>query len=182
MTRVYNPKQKGFTFIEIMIVITILAIIAAVALPTLSSTDYKKLDIAAQEIAQAIRFTRLESMRTGIPHGVFVDKDTDTVKAYSLESGTAVFNVYHPVDKKIYTLNIRSDANTKNIDLFDYNINFHSLSGNRQYLGFSNQGIPKYYSSGTDHMLNPNASITLQYAGQTRVISISPMVGRVTVQ
>ena len=45
-------------------------IAAAVAIPDISTTNPNRLDLAAEEIAQAIRFARSESLRTGEIHGV----------------------------------------------------------------------------------------------------------------
>ncbi len=175
-------KQLGITYIEIMAVVTILSIVAIVAMPNLASNDHRKLDLAAAEVAQAIRFARIESMRTHIPYGVIVNKTNNDVKVYRLLSGTGTFDVYHPVDKKKYILNLKTDAVTAGVDLLDYSINYQGIYGSRPSLGFNEYGNPKYYQSGGDHMLNASATITLSYSGETRIISISPMTGRVAVQ
>jgi Tfp pilus assembly protein FimT len=178
----FTKNQLGISYIEIMIVVVILGIIAVVAIPNLSSNDYKKLDIAAQEVMQAIRFARIESIRTAVPHGVIVSKWSDNAKVYRLLSGTVTYDVYHSVDKKIYTLNLRTDTATEGVDLLNYSIYYQGTFGKRPYIGFNENGNPKLYESGSDHMLNGSATITLSYAGQTRVISVAPMTGRVTVQ
>jgi hypothetical protein len=49
-------------------------------------------------------------------------------------------------------------------------------------MGFNKAGNPKSSVLGTDYMLNGMATITLSFAGQTKVISIAPMTGRVSVQ
>ncbi len=181
--------QQGITYIEIMIVVVILGIIAAVAMPNLSSTDHKKLDIAAAKIAEVIRFSRAESIRTAIPHGVILDKDSDTFKVYWLDSIKILitlwikkYDVYHPLDKKIYTLDLKTDKQVAGVDLLSYSIHYGSLPINHDYIGFNSDGNPKTSVSSTDYMLNGTATITIAYAGKTRVISISPMTGRVTVQ
>lgn len=178
----YYVKQKGISYIEIVVVVIILGIVSVIALPNLSSTDPKKLEIAMEEVIQAIRFSRLESIRTGIPHGVFINKNDVKIKVYRLLAGTPTYDIYHPVDKKIYTLNLKTDRATEGVDLLNHSINFQGIPGNKNYLGFSKQGIPKYSYFGSDHMLTNSATITLSYAGLIRVISISPMIGRVTIQ
>jgi Tfp pilus assembly protein FimT len=178
----FTKNQLGLSYIEIMIVVVILGIIAVVAMPNLSSNDDRKLDIAAQEIVQAIRFARVESIRTAVPHGIIFSESHDNAKVYRLLSGTPTYDVYHPVDKKIYILNLRTDAVTEGVDLLNYNIRYHGTIGNKRYIGFNENGNPKYYEFGSDHMLDEAASITLNYAGQTRIIRVAPMTGRVTVQ
>jgi prepilin-type N-terminal cleavage/methylation domain-containing protein len=55
----------GFSLLELMVVVCILAIVSTVALPLLSGTDPQKLRIAAQETANLLRFAFSEARRTG---------------------------------------------------------------------------------------------------------------------
>ncbi len=175
-------KQQGISLIEIIVVVTILAIIAVVVVPDLSSNDYRKLDLAAEELAQAIRFSRLESMRTKTPHGVIFNASSDNAKVYRLPSFFPIYDVYHPVNKRLYTLNLKTDNATAGVGLQSYAIYYtNSTTSNSQYLGFNIEGNPKLSFFGTDYML-VSAAITLEYAGKTKVINVSPMTGRVTVQ
>jgi type II secretory pathway pseudopilin PulG len=174
--------QHGITYIEIMITLTLLAIIAGVALPNLANNDSRKLDVAAAEVAQAIRFTRLEAMRTTSSKGIVFDAINETVKVYSLPGLIPVYDVYHPVDKKPYALNFKTDTAISRVDLQSYSIYYAGSGINQPYIGFNASGNPKYGFFGLDYMLSSTATITLAYAGKTRVISVAPMTGRVTVQ
>ena len=60
-----SERSEGFTLAEILVVVAITAIIAGVALPLLSSQDSKKLEVAAQETGNALRFAVNEARRTG---------------------------------------------------------------------------------------------------------------------
>ena len=173
--------QQGTSYIEIMTVVFILGLIAGVAIPNLASNDHRKLDIAAEEIVQAIRFARIEAIRTSIPHGMIFNTGSDNAKVYRILSVIPIYDVYHPVSKKIYTLNLKTDAATEDVELQSYGIYYGGSGTNNPYLGFNAYGNPKYSFFGTDFMLD-SATITLSYAGHTRVISVAPMTGRVTVQ
>jgi hypothetical protein len=48
-------------------------------------------------------------------------------------------------------------------------------------VGFAPSGVPKYDDGSAVYMLG-FASITLAAGGQTRVVSVAPMTGRVTIQ
>ncbi|MDH3314330.1 MAG: GspH/FimT family pseudopilin [Gammaproteobacteria bacterium] len=180
----YGMKRsatRGFTLVEMLVTITILGIVAAVTIPFLSSTPFYRLDIAANEVAEALRFARTESKRSNVPHGVDFSTTSNDAKVYALIAGTPTYNVYHPISKKIYSLNLMTDASTAGVNLQSYTITFQGVLGNQSLLGFSAEGVPKYYFFGRDHMLT-NGTITLSYAGQTRTVIVSPMTGRVTVQ
>lgn len=60
-----SAQPGGFSLTEILIVISIIAIIAVVAVPLLSSLGSKKLDVAAEEVGNALRFALSEAGRTG---------------------------------------------------------------------------------------------------------------------
>lgn len=60
-----SNRSDGFSLAEILVAVAILAVIAAVVIPLLSSQDSKKLEVAAQETGNALRFAVNEARRTG---------------------------------------------------------------------------------------------------------------------
>jgi prepilin-type N-terminal cleavage/methylation domain-containing protein len=60
-----NPVATGFTLLEMLVVVLILAIVSAAAIPLLSGNDPRKLTVAAQEAANLLRFALSEARRTG---------------------------------------------------------------------------------------------------------------------
>jgi prepilin-type N-terminal cleavage/methylation domain-containing protein len=60
-----SARPGGFSLTEILVVVSIIAVIAAVAVPLLQSQDSKKLDAAAVEVGNALRFALNEAGRTG---------------------------------------------------------------------------------------------------------------------
>lgn len=163
------------------VVVLILSIIAAVAVPSLSSTDSLKLDTAAGEVAAAIRFARAEAIRTKTVHGINTDAINERVRVYSLPGISPVYDIYHPIDKKLYDINLKTDAYVAEVDLVSAGYSFADSFSSSTMLDFSAEGIPKYTGSGNDYMLT-SGTITLSHQGQQRIISIAPMTGRVTIQ
>ena len=73
-------RSHGVTLVELLVVIAILGIAAVVAIPEFfSSSNPHTLDLAAEEVANAIRFARSEAIRLDKPHGFRVCAPGNTV-------------------------------------------------------------------------------------------------------
>ena len=107
MRNVLLSRQVGYTLIELVIVVTILAIVAAIVVPAATSTGpEKELQLVAEEFAAAMRYARSESIRTGEPHGFRFLTNQERVRVFAADtSGTPwtwIWDVYHPVTKQLY--------------------------------------------------------------------------------
>jgi len=102
--------QIGYTLVEMMIVVALLAAVAAIAVPSDSSTRHQTLALAASQVADALRFAREESRRTGTTHGVSIDEAANQVSVFRLDEASnpnaMVFDVYQPVSKQIYSVKL----------------------------------------------------------------------------
>jgi len=76
-----NATQKGFTLIELMIVVAIIGILAAVALPA-----YQDYTVRAQVTEGAVAAS---SLKVGVTE-LFANRGMNGITAYSSEIGTAV--------------------------------------------------------------------------------------------
>jgi Tfp pilus assembly protein FimT len=181
-TSLRNPKiQYGLSYIEIVIVVIILGVVAAAAMPMLSSNDPAKLDNAVNEVANAIRFAQAEAIRTKISYGINTDTTNERIRVYRLSGTTLTYDIYHPIDKKLYDIQMKTDTYVAGIDLVSASFVFGGASSSSTSLDFSAEGSPKVTSAGSDYLLT-SGTIMLSYHGQQRIISIAPMTGRVTIQ
>jgi len=74
---------RGFTLVEMLAVMVIFGLMAAVALPNLGLRSQRLLDEEARRLASSIEFTRQRAVMTGIPHRIFFDLARG---AYQVES------------------------------------------------------------------------------------------------
>jgi len=173
-------RQTGFTLLETLLVTLILSMAAAAMVNGLSS-DYSKLDNAAEEFATAIRFARAEAIRTNASVGFEVNTTSNQLRVYNLVGTTPTYTVYHPIDKQLYTILLDGNTNTKGVDLVSAQFSFAGGFSSASLLDFNSNGAPKITNSGKDYMLT-SASLILSYKGQQRTLSVAAMTGRVTIQ
>ncbi len=182
--RQQNPiLQRGYTLVELSLVVLILGIMAATVIPNFISPDPGRLHLAAQEYADAMRFARSEAMRLRVPFGFSQDSASKRIRVFraatNAEPWTETYNVYHPLNKKIY----------------DIRIDQHPFAGAdtaialSQYRGTCNKVDSVYFDAdGVPRCLDPQTvlleryDITLEAGDQQRVVSLEPIPGQVTIQ
>ena len=184
MSRPFASAAGGYSLIELLIVISLLALIAAAAIPAFDSNDDVVLDRAAAEAVSAFRFAQAEAIRTSRPHGVIASVDDDRIRVYRLDDSVnppvVVYDVYDPFTKQPYDLTFNTGRSR--VEVSSVYFKFEGMFFAQSFLGFAEAtGIPKYNDSGTIRMLE-NGYLRLRLDGETRTIAISPITGRVTVQ
>lgn len=180
-----SSARCGFTVAELLIVIALLGVVAALVLPRLSGSNPEALGVVAEEVADALRYARSEALRTAEPHGVEIDHATGNVEVYKANlSGAAIavdFVVTHPVDKKPYRFQVGTVPHAGGVEI-------RSALAPFTYAGratpetdvvFDENGVPLFLSAGTRHKLT-NGSVRLGLGPHEREVRISP-IGRVTI-
>jgi type II secretion system protein H len=77
-----RPALRGFTLVELLAVLVIFGLLAAIALPNLGIRSSRMLDEEARRLASSLEFARQRAVMTGVPHRVLVDLDQ---AAYRIE-------------------------------------------------------------------------------------------------
>lgn len=183
-----GPGELGYSLVELLIVIGLLALIAAVASPGFPSDDEAKLTRAASEVATALRFARSEALRTGQAHGLTVSHTSNdvTVRSYQITSFpvSALETVRHPITKQPYNFNVNEDKGTEGVEIAGSSPVFeYETVGHQDSLIFDENGTPIWMAgaSGVAHRL-ADGTITLRYKDDVQSVGLSPTTGRVTIQ
>lgn len=181
-------RCAGYTIIELVIVVAILGVIAAVAVPSLSSGSDAKLRLAATEVASAIRFARSEAIRTGEGHGLTISQETQTVtvEKYDLTTSpiSTLYTLSQPIDKQPYDFNVNTRSTTQGVTISNSQdaFNFTGLGRGRSLI-FDAYGTPKWIvgSGPTTHLLEDGV-VELSLGNRQVFVNVAPITGRVTVQ
>ena len=181
-------RLAGFSLLELTAVVAILGIMALVVIPDSAPSNQQKLDLAAQQIAQALRFAHSEALRTGEHHGVTISQVTQTIAVIKWDMTTDPVSTelipYHPVNKQSFVF----DADTMSLaagvsiinssDIFNY-----TTVGRRRSLIFDPKGVPVWVLGSDDSVYRLLDGVVQLSDGQDqRDIVVAPLTGRVTVQ
>lgn len=102
-----HERHHGHTLAELLTVCAVLAIAAAVALPSAQPAVDARADAAAAEVVQALRFARQEAMRSGAYRMLSCDAGKNQLSVYVPDAGgAAAFMLKHPLSKMDYTVNL----------------------------------------------------------------------------
>jgi len=112
------PAHRGYTLAEMLIVCAVLAVAAAVALPSAQPVAEFRADAAAGEVTQALRFARQEAMRSGAYRMLRCDPSQNRLSVYVPNAAGAVTTLLeHPLNKMDYTLDLAQAPAGGNITL-----------------------------------------------------------------
>jgi prepilin-type N-terminal cleavage/methylation domain-containing protein len=177
----------GFTLLEMLVTVAILAIVAVVAIPLLSSSEPQKLKVAAQETANMLRFALAEARRTG--GYVLVDGKTAAgqLRLYVSNASAQV--------PPVAGTSVLNDPQTKRAAVLNPNTNPYSLGvtltpqfraggsarpqlligpGLTQLRGFDGAGV-------NQGVLQINSNILLASGSQSATVSINSVTALVSV-
>ena len=176
-------SEQGFSLVELLIVVTILGIAASVAIPDISTTNISRLDLAAEELAQAMRFARSEAIRSGQPHGFRQQSGAKRIRVFRPDTGTAPwtlnYDVYHPISKKLYEIDFNTHPFAR-ADTISRTPTFFGTCNVNGNIYFDSRGIPRCNDPET--VLLQKFVITLTLDKHSRTVTLNGITGRVSVQ
>lgn len=176
-------RETAYTLVEILIVVSILGIVAAVAIPNFSSVNPQPLDLAAEEMANAMRFARSEAMRLGSPIGFRQHSINKRIRVFRADTGTAPwtlnYDVHHPLSKHLYDIELDSHPFAA-ADVVSHNRVYRGTCDRPRNVYFDNNGSP--WCADPETVLLEQYDVTLTLGSHSRVVTLHGISGRVTVQ
>jgi prepilin-type N-terminal cleavage/methylation domain-containing protein len=181
-------QQAGFSLLELSVVVLILGIMAIVVIPDSAPSSQQKLDLAAKQIAQALRFAQNEAIRTGQHHGATISQVTQTITVIKWDLTTDPVSTelipYHPVNKQSFVFDADNMSLAPGVSIINSSDIFnYTTVGRRRSLIFDPRGVPVWVQGSDDsiHRLLDGV-IQLSDGRDQRDVAVAPLTGRVTVQ
>jgi len=162
-----NVRAKGrlgFTLVELMIVMVILGIAAAVAVPMMASAASMQIRAAGSMVAADLEYAKSMAVSRGQIYSVVFDSTNET---YEIRDPNDTV-IKHPIKKgSNYVVDFSSDGRLDRVDIAS--VDFDGTSTVKfDYLGSPYNGSDGFLSSGT---------IELQAGGFTKTVTVEPVTG-----
>ena len=174
---------KGFTMIEVMIVVLILGIVAVAGLPALNATlNHARLSAAAEEVVNALHYAQLSAMTSGRNTRVVIADTIDQIGvrqytisanltsggnqlvAANVESGTYELMEY-PLKKGFdYQIQFPNEDRFRGVDITASDFDASNP------VDFNTLGSPSH-----------GGTVTLALKGQQMVVTLDALTGKVSV-
>ncbi len=171
--------------VELLLVVAILGLIAMVAIPSFTTSDHAKLELAAEEFAQAVRFARSMAVQQGVPYGFRNAPGTEItrIRVFRLDTTTnpwvPIYDVYHPLSKNLYDIDIKTHA-LAYAETVSRNTRFRGACNVTGNIYFDAHGTP--WCVDPKDVLLEQLDITFSTGPISRVVTLHGISGRVTIQ
>lgn len=178
-------RSHGVTLVELLVVIAIIGVVAVAATPFLSSNNPEKLELAANEFADAIRFARSEAVRTGQLYGIHQQTNKNRIRVFRPVNTTddpwvLDFDVYHPVTRQLYDIDLDEHPLARASETSATRVYREDDCDFKRWVYFDASGVPRCADPGRALLLQFDLTFTL--GSHTRVVKLHPITGRVTVE
>lgn len=161
-------RERGFTLIEVVLVLVILLVIAAVAALNLSGFATIKVNGAARRLASDIRFAQQMATSQQVRHGVAFN--LPAVNQYTVyEQNNPADPARNPAGGADFIVDFTAGE-------FDGVTIATSLPGG--LVKFDSQGQP--LDAMDAPLVGGSNTVTLTYEGASAIVTVAPATGRVT--
>ena len=169
--------RQGFTLIEILVVVLIIGIAAAIVVPQLGTRNDMKVASAARVIMADLIYAQNLSITQQNYHYLAVEVAN---QRYSVRNA-ALNEVTHPVNKTNYRVRFGAGGTNGFNELTLISANFTGQSGSiYNTIGFDELGSPLVHTGATTEPMTAGA-IIIQAGNHRMRIDIEPFTGQINV-
>lgn len=157
---VYPRSQKAFTLVEILVVVMVLLVIAAAAIPYVTGTADTQVLSAARVLASDLQYAQSQAITTQAPVTVVFQTNQNS---YTLSNASGP--LVHPITRSTYTVNYASASGMQGVVLASASF------GGAASVTYDELGSPS--SAGTVRLQAGSYVYQIQVASATGKITVS---------
>lgn len=160
----------GFTLVELMIVVVILGVAAAIAVPMVSSAGSLQLRSAINMVAADLEYAKSQAITTGQRHCVEFDATSETYRITDAAGNT----ISHPVKKGFpYVINFSNDGRLDQVDIASADFDGTGT------VSFDYLGSP--YNGGASPTALNSGVVILRAGGAGKTVCVEPVTGFISI-
>ena len=101
-----QERRGGFTLIELMVIVVIMAILSSTVIPVLNQSIEARQGASRDEVVRTFEFARGLAIAGGVPVGVSVDTGNSTLGVVTIDEDGDIVDVIDQIDGEIKRVNL----------------------------------------------------------------------------
>ena len=168
-----SGSRRGFTLIEILMVVVIIGIASAVILPQMGSRDDQRAASAARTLMADLLYAQNRAIAYQTRHYVQFNTATNSWQVMTDSGGSPGAIITHPVNGTPYVESIGTGALSK------VGLNSVSFDGNTT-ISFDQMGVPYSWSATNGNAVLSAGSVVFKAGTFQMTVNIAPYSGEIT--